>query len=232
MLTAELINSAENDRVSHAYLFADCGMALEFAEKLEAKAFDFVVIEPKDGKQRILTEDIEALRKELKYKSFGSRRVVLIKNADSMQAAAQNKLLKTLEEPLGNTVMILHADRPGAMLQTVRSRCIEVSGSEALPELSDNSVRMAELFYGKTQSGAEFYELKAVLLEILEDKESGREKAFAFLDAFENILREELVKTLDANALGRKIRLTEETRRRLISGFSTAYALKALTLDI
>jgi DNA polymerase-3 subunit delta' len=40
-----------------------------------------------------------------------------------MNAAAQNSLLKTLEEPAGRTLIILLTDQPHALLPTIRSRC-------------------------------------------------------------------------------------------------------------
>jgi DNA polymerase-3 subunit delta' len=50
-------------------------------------------------------------------------RVAVVREAASMTAEAQNALLKLLEEPPGTAVIVLVTDNPGAMLQTVRSRC-------------------------------------------------------------------------------------------------------------
>jgi DNA polymerase-3 subunit delta' len=47
----------------------------------------------------------------------------VVKEADLMNAAAQNSLLKTLEEPAGRTLIILLTDQPQALLPTIRSRC-------------------------------------------------------------------------------------------------------------
>lgn len=56
----------------------------------------------------------------------GRRRVFLIDPADRMNPAAQNALLKTLEEPPGSAVLILVASRPHHLLPTVRSRCFQL----------------------------------------------------------------------------------------------------------
>lgn len=53
----------------------------------------------------------------------GARRVFVIDPADAMNAEAQNGLLKTLEEPPGQAVLMLVASRPHLLLPTVRSRC-------------------------------------------------------------------------------------------------------------
>ena len=56
----------------------------------------------------------------------GGRKVVLIDPADAMNVPAANALLKTLEEPLGNTVFLLVSSRADALPATIRSRCVSV----------------------------------------------------------------------------------------------------------
>lgn len=53
----------------------------------------------------------------------GGRRVVIVDAADEMNQNAANALLKVLEEPPRDTVMLLVSHRPGALLPTIRSRC-------------------------------------------------------------------------------------------------------------
>jgi DNA polymerase-3 subunit delta' len=61
------------------------------------------------------------------YRPFeGRRRVTIIDDADSLMIAAQNALLKTLEEPPPGSVFILVTARHDALLPTVRSRCPEI----------------------------------------------------------------------------------------------------------
>ena len=52
----------------------------------------------------------------------GRARVLVIRDADTMEEEAQNALLKTLEEPGEATFLLLEATRPEQLLQTVRSR--------------------------------------------------------------------------------------------------------------
>lgn len=54
---------------------------------------------------------------------MGRGKVFVVEQAEAMNAAAQNALLKTLEEPLGRTLIILLTDQPDALLPTIRSRC-------------------------------------------------------------------------------------------------------------
>ena len=53
----------------------------------------------------------------------GGWRVVIIDDADTMNRNAQNALLKILEEPPSNALLILVTHRLGAMIPTIRSRC-------------------------------------------------------------------------------------------------------------
>ncbi|MFR5786282.1 MAG: hypothetical protein ACLUHE_03510 [Christensenellales bacterium] len=50
-------------------------------------------------------------------------KIILIPQAERMNAAAQNCLLKTLEEPPERTVFFLITDQPAALLPTIVSRC-------------------------------------------------------------------------------------------------------------
>src|SRR5439155_12715634 len=55
--------------------------------------------------------------------SMNRGKVFVVEEADLMNAAAKNALLKTLEEPYGRTLIILLTDQPHALLPTIRSRC-------------------------------------------------------------------------------------------------------------
>lgn len=81
-----------------------------------------------EGKDRykasIAVEEIRKVAPFLrKTASQGGWRVVIIDDADTMSRSAQNALLKILEEPPSNTVLILIAHRMGTMVPTIRSRC-------------------------------------------------------------------------------------------------------------
>jgi DNA polymerase-3 subunit delta' len=54
------------------------------------------------------------------------RRVLIIDDAETLLEPAQQALLKTLEEPPHGVTLMLLADEPEALLDTVRSRCQEV----------------------------------------------------------------------------------------------------------
>ncbi len=80
-----------------------------------------------DLSQFILVYQIRAL---IEHAAFAPRegrfRIFLIDPAETMNPAAQNALLKTLEEPPGSSILILVTARPHLLLPTVRSRCFAV----------------------------------------------------------------------------------------------------------
>lgn len=74
------------------------------------------------------------------------KKVYVIRDAGTMNAAAQNALLKILEEPPAFDAFILIADNAGQLLETVRSRCVtlyeaggtdDAPGEEALSRAAD-----------------------------------------------------------------------------------------------
>ena len=82
------------------------------------------------------------------------RKVYIIRDADTMNTAAQNALLKALEEPPRFVSFILLAASPAPLLETVRSRCqtLHVSGEDALP--SPEARERAERFLTYAATGA------------------------------------------------------------------------------
>ena len=85
---------------------------------------DLHVIEALEKRKQILIDQIrDLLGRVVLSASGGSRRVVVIAPAEAMTRSAANTLLKTLEEPPGDTVFLLVSDRSGLLPATVRSRC-------------------------------------------------------------------------------------------------------------
>jgi len=73
----------------------------------------------------ISIDTIRRLQKFLQLKTLGShplRRAILIEHAQALTTEAQNAYLKLLEEPPADTIMILTATSPHALLPTILSR--------------------------------------------------------------------------------------------------------------
>jgi DNA polymerase III subunit delta' len=108
---------------------------------------DVMILEPGDSGS-IKIEQVRDVIDRAGYRPFeGRRRVVIINEADALVDAAQNALLKTLEEPPPSSVFILLTAHPDLLLPTVRSRCIRLSfpqhGGVAIdPEARDVAQRV------------------------------------------------------------------------------------------
>ncbi|MBI2719762.1 MAG: DNA polymerase III subunit delta' [Rhizobiales bacterium] len=56
----------------------------------------------------------------------GGWRVAVVDAADDLNVASANALLKLIEEPPRRSIILIVTHRPGALLRTIRSRCIEL----------------------------------------------------------------------------------------------------------
>jgi DNA polymerase-3 subunit delta' len=98
-------------------------------ERVMAKAGRW---EPRGGrapsKDIVVDQVRDLVDHRLAMRRFEGRcRLVLIDPADAMNVQAQNALLKTLEEPPADTVLVLVTSSPDLLLPTLRSRCARVS---------------------------------------------------------------------------------------------------------
>jgi DNA polymerase-3 subunit delta' len=72
----------------------------------------------------IKVNSVRELRREASLTGFlGGRKVFIVSEADMMNTEASNSLLKTLEEPPADTVLILTTSRKDQLLPTIISRC-------------------------------------------------------------------------------------------------------------
>ena len=134
-----LAKSILNDSISHAYLFlgqegiGKFKLACEFAKKiLKTENLnsnpDFKIIKKREDKKDIVVEQI---RKELIDDVYivpatGQRKVYIIDDAHQLNVAAQNTLLKTLEEPPKYITIILIASNSSSFLTTILSRVNQI----------------------------------------------------------------------------------------------------------
>jgi DNA polymerase III subunit delta' len=132
----------EQKRLAHAYLIsgpAGSGkreVAAELASTVNgtraddvfsSKAREIFVAEPESKSRRILIEQVRQLEHGLQMRGAeGRRKVAIIVEADRLQTQAANAFLKTLEEPPGNSLLLLLSALPEALPDTIVSRCIAI----------------------------------------------------------------------------------------------------------
>ena len=85
---------------------------------------DFLILERPDGKTAIGVDQVRQATHFLQQTPlYGDLKMLLIRDADQMTLAAANSLLKTLEEPSGNALLLLSTAEAWRLPATVRSRC-------------------------------------------------------------------------------------------------------------
>ncbi|MBO4861301.1 MAG: hypothetical protein J5535_00165 [Firmicutes bacterium] len=260
----QIITSIRRGRLVHAYAFTGgtaqqrtelgtwlcrtlfceaedkpCGECLPCRKFLHGNHEDFLIVKKPQDRESIVKDQILELTDRLMLKPFGSRYAVMIEDAQLMNAAAQNKLLKTLEEPASEAVIVLLADRREALLPTVLSRCVCFSLSDEASSFREEAA--AEKLAGLILSGAEYYKKKAVLEDIIRDKDDSRTRAEDFLNALEarlmTLLKEEKTgngKTSneEVSRLSEAVKAVLEARRCIRQLHSVAYTLKQLCLRV
>ncbi|RYV01293.1 DNA polymerase III subunit delta' [Shewanella sp. OPT22] len=87
---------------------------------------DLHIIKP-DG-QQIKVDQIRQLCRALANTSQqGGKRIAVIYECEKMNVAAANALLKTLEEPGRDTLLLLQTSSPSLLMATISSRCQEIA---------------------------------------------------------------------------------------------------------
>lgn len=143
-----LENAIENGQVSHAYIFngedgiGKMTMAKAFVKALLCESKNSCgtcqsciqidsgnhpdVIYVTHEKAGITVDDIrDQVNQSVFVKPYSSDyKVYIIDEADKMNAAAQNALLKTIEEPPAYAVIILLSNNKESFLETIVSRCV------------------------------------------------------------------------------------------------------------
>lgn len=92
---------------------------------------------PDEVGKAIKVDQIRALSEVMSKKAqLSGYRVCIIEPAEAMNSNAANALLKTLEEPGDNTLIILVSAEPGKLSATIRSRCQLIGFSVPTPDES------------------------------------------------------------------------------------------------
>lgn len=141
-------------QVAMAYLCgaeqAPCGQCRHCRKVLSRSHPDLVYVTIPDEKREINVEQARTLRSDAYVSpNEGGRKVYIIHPADAMNTAAQNVLLKVLEDGPAYAAFLLVADEPGALLETVRSRCeslyLPPEETEPNPELLKQAQALSDL---------------------------------------------------------------------------------------
>lgn len=270
----QLKNVISEGTVSHAYLFVgeasvrrelgiefvksilckdslgdNCGKCV-LCTKIDHGNHEDVIFIDKEGNS-VKTEAIERLIASISFKSIGARTVVMMDNADAMTVIAQNKLLKTLEEPAGNAVIILLAERKHALKDTVISRCVsfDLQESKSIPDTHLSVLALAFIklcvyegaYYKKISTLEEIFSDRTVCLDFLDVLEE-KFRALLLIKAGASTLLSEMDENtraffealpyVDASFIQRAVTAIEDARKAIQQSFNISYALKLLCLRL
>lgn len=250
-LISRIEKTISSGNISHAYIIEGdslvdkMGFAKDFVKEIlnaddelssivEHENFeDLYIVRSEAGLGRsvksIKDDDMEELQSNLKMKPHGERNFAIVDNADSMTIRAQNRFLKTLEEPPVGTVIFLLCDNQDNLLDTIKSRCISI-------HLFDGNKRESAFeLVSAIMDGEKFTKIKKLMSEEIKT----RDDAFEFLDSLENSYRtiligenKEKLRLYSREELIQAIELVEETRRDIVLNMNYSYAIKNLVLKL
>lgn len=199
----------------------DIGLILKMLR--EGNYADFHFLNP-GGAHDFLTSQIEEIQSVISRAPIeNSYKFIVINRADRMNTVAQNRLLKTLEEPHGKTMIFLLTDRLESLKQTIRSRCGDMYlGETVLLEKNNEISELVDML----REGKFFYKTKDVLFKCLKNYED----VYGLIQDIENDLRLRLYAGEDPNRLMREISTVIDVRDALRINISTGNAFGMMIL--
>ena len=206
----------QNNSLRHAYLFSGPpgigrrSLAIRFAQAINCvqpaapgvpcgecrickhtaamQQADLSILQSTEDSTTIKVEQVRELQRNLSLTPYESHyRIALLLNFQQATASAQNALLKTLEEPPSQVILLLTCDSIENLLPTITSRC-EILRLRPLP-LPVLSTKLTELWQLDSQQAQELAHLSAGRFGLAYDFHENPEKLEQIhqwlLDAFD-----------------------------------------------
>ncbi len=181
---------------------APCGNCSHCLRISENKHPDFTFIQPEN--HTIKVEFIRDLKQKLSLQALESEyKIAIIDDADTLHPSAANVLLKTLEEPPPQTLIILISPSPHKLLKTILSRCQKITFSplshaemKEVPALKESNSLSNEKLDLSQGSPGQFLKFSEEAFEIVENEiipslESQPKDLMKLLQISENLSKEE-----------------------------------------
>ena len=215
----------ENNKVSHAYLIEIndydtdkkyifdfikmilCNISYEKLEKENNNIIDLIdnndypdikVIEPEGS--TIKKSQMIDLQKDYSNKSLlDGKRIYVVKEADKLNPASANTILKFLEEPEEDIIAILLTTNRYKIIETILSRCQILTLKEnSIPIIEDDVFDLLKCVVYPSEF---FIKYNSIITEVIPDKDIAREK----LKKLENIIISYLDKKYEEKEIDEKL---------------------------
>lgn len=215
----------ENNKVSHAYLIEIndydtdkkyifdfikmilCNISYEKLEKENNNIIDLIdnndypdikIIEPEGS--TIKKSQMIDLQKDYSNKSLlDGKRIYVVKEADKLNPASANTILKFLEEPEEDIIAILLTTNRYKIIETILSRCQILTLKEnSIPIIEDDVFDLLKCVVYPSEF---FIKYNSIITEVIPDKDHARDK----LKKLENIIISYLDKKYEEKEIDEKL---------------------------
>jgi len=189
--------------------------AIKICEDLEIGIFDITVIDSNLTPQlkqskTIGIEEIRKLQSKIFLKPVNSKnKAIIFNNSEDLTMAAQNALLKVLEEPPEDTIIILVIPSRDLLIPTILSRCKVIKIKEenkffSEKEIDQNLKTLTSLLSSRVGER----------LKIAQDNGKTKEESLIFLEKIILAIRQELLKRIDDSSKNQTFNSNPEQSRR------------------
>ncbi len=156
---------------------------------LKEKGVDSIDISLHVFEKAMGIEEVRNIRKSIFLKPFkGETKAVVIEAYENITIEAQNALLKVLEEPPANTIIIISTSKKELLLSTIISRCkiIELKDND-LTLSKDEDAQYLNILISLSEEGISYK------LKLAQDVSKNKEETFLWLEKMAISVRQKLI---------------------------------------
>jgi DNA polymerase III subunit delta' len=246
-----LFRLLERGRVPHLLLFSGmkCDEKLELARQFATAWLQKITPTPLSGLQDLFILHVEgktgmhsisSIREMIgmmalsPYSAGG--KVIIIEDAERMLPTSANALLKSIEEPPQNTLILLLCEEAHKLLVTIRSRCQEIRITKAKEEKESEFSRFVEALLSPSSSFIEISSLAEEVQKAIDEKKKKLEEGvFSFSDEerqhFSGAQKQKLEQEIEGAVAIRTVEQIEELFRHIARSFRIIFPQYVDILD-
>ncbi|MBI4089097.1 MAG: hypothetical protein HY424_00115 [Candidatus Levybacteria bacterium] len=186
----------------------DKNKALEYVtDFLKKEGIDAIDANINSFEKAIGIEDVRNIQKKIFLKPFrGKVKAVILETYENITQEAQNALLKVLEEPPANTIIIISASKKEFLLPTIISRCKVIELTSSNLDLSKEEIsEYLNVLISLSEKGVGYK------LKLAQDIAANKEESTVWLEKMSIVVREKLIKDYKNSQYLRFLRLLQKT---------------------